>query len=186
MLTEANASVPTEARLMALYLAADTWQQPEVHRQAPRRSGLNPGLSGQESVTPARARGFLERRSERVWCAEVIVDWGYLYPDVLKQSEWNRRSEAGGSLRGFRVSPLPIAPGVREATDTAPMPMQHPGRVRVGTSIDWDRPSNDLVPRFSFRSTAWVRTRAAEDYLHLLLASDRNGVPRFRSLERAE
>jgi hypothetical protein len=154
MPTEAEASVPTEDWLIRLYVAVDTWWQREGWRQVPPRPGPTPTFSDQELVTLALAREFLERRSERAWRAEVAADWGHLFPGVPKQSEWNRRTRwlwgACELLRAFWLRPVPIAPEGWEATDTAPLPIKHPSRVRGATSGDWDGPGNDLVPRFGF------------------------------------
>lgn len=157
MPTEAGASVPTEEWLITLYVAVDTWWQREGHRLLPARPGPTPVCSDQELITLALAREFLERRSERAWRAEVIADWGHLFPDVPDQSEWNRRTRwlwgAFEALRAFWLRPVPIAPGGWEAIDTAPLPVKHASRVRGmagGTSCDWAGPADQLLPRFGF------------------------------------
>lgn len=144
MPTEAEARVPTEDWLMALYVAVDTWWQREGWWQVPQRPGPTPALSDQELVTLALAGEFLERRSERAWRAEVKADWRHLFPQIPAQSEWNRRVRwrwgAFEHLRAFWLRPLPITPGGWEAIDTAPLPILHPSRVRHPTcpcSCDW-------------------------------------------------
>jgi hypothetical protein len=155
MPTEAEASVPTEDWVLRLYVAVDTWGQHEGWWQVPRRPGPAPKMSDQERLTLAVAREFLERRSERAWRAEVVADWGQLFPQVPKQSEWNRRTRwlwgACEALRAFWLRPVPIAPGGWEAIDTAPLPLKHASRVRGlggGTSCAWAGPVDDLLPRF--------------------------------------
>ena len=110
----------------------------------PARPGPTPSCSDVELLTLALAREFLERRSERAWRAEVLADWQHLVPRVPKQSQWNRRVRwrwgAFEHLRAFWLRPFPIAPGGWEATDTAPLPIRHPSRVRPPTgpcSCDW-------------------------------------------------
>ena len=152
MPTEAEASVPTEDWLIALCVAVDTWWQGEGRRLVPPRPGPAPACSDQELIALAVAREFLERRSERAWRAEVRADWRHLFPGVPAQSEWNRRTRwlwgAFEHLRAYWLRAVPIAPGGWEATDTAPLPIKHPSRVRGTASGDWDGPGNDLVPRF--------------------------------------
>jgi hypothetical protein len=132
----------------------DTWWQRAGRWQIPQRPGPAPTFSDPELIALAVAREFLERRSERAWRAEVIADWRHLFPGVPPQSEWNRRTRwlwgACELLRAAWVRPLPLAPGGWEATDTAPLPIKHPSRVRGPTSGAWDGPGNDLVPRFGF------------------------------------
>jgi hypothetical protein len=144
MPTEAEASVPTEDWLIALYVAVDTWWQREGWWQVPARPGPVPALSDQEVIALALAGEFLERRSERAWRAEVVANWAHLFPTVPKQSEWNRRTRwlwgAFEHLRAFWVRGVPLAPGGWEAIDTAPLPIKHPSRVRHPTcsgSCDW-------------------------------------------------
>ena len=154
MPTEAEASVPTEDWLITLYVAVDTWWQREGHRLLPPRPGPTPVFSDQELITLAVAREFLERRSERAWRAEVVADWGRLFPDVPKQSEWNRRTRwlwgAFEALRAFWLRPVPIAPGGWEAIDTAPLPVKHASRVRGMTGCAWAGPVDQLLPHFGF------------------------------------
>jgi hypothetical protein len=95
-------------------------------------------------VALALAGAFLERRSERAWRAEVVADWGHLFPRVPAQSAWNRRARwlwgAVEHLRAFWVGGVPLAPGSWTAIDTAPLPIAHPSRVRHPTcpcSCDW-------------------------------------------------
>jgi hypothetical protein len=144
MPTEAEARVPTEEWLIALYVAVDTWWQRVGRWRVPRRPGPPPALSDPELVTLALAGEFLERRSERAWRAEVVADWGHLFPHVPAPSEWNRRVRwlwgAFEHLRAFWVGGVPLAPGGWEAIDTAPLPITHPSRVRHPTcpcSCDW-------------------------------------------------
>lgn len=154
MPTEAEAMVPTEDWLITLYVAVDTWWQQEGHRLLPPRPGPTPVCSDPELITLAVAREFLERRSERAWRAEVVADWQHLFPDVPKQSEWNRRTRwlwgAFEALRAFWLRPVPIAPAGWEAIDTAPLPVKHPSRVRGMTGCAWAGPVDQLLPRFGF------------------------------------
>jgi hypothetical protein len=141
MPTEAEASVPTEDWLIALYVGVDVWWQREGWWRVPARPGPAPACSDQELVALALAGEFLERPSERAWRAEVVADWGHLFPHVPTQSEWNRRVRwlwgAFEHLRAFWLRPVPVAPGGWEAIDTAPLPIKHPSRVRGATSCDW-------------------------------------------------
>ncbi len=147
--------VPTEDWLIRLYVAVDTWWQGEGRGQIPKRPAPAPVMSAPERLTLALARKFLERRSERAWRAEVVADWRHLFPAGPTPSEWNRRTRwrwgAFEALRAFWLRPVPIAPGGREAIDTAPLPIKHASRVRGmagGTSCAWAGPADQLVARF--------------------------------------
>lgn len=154
MPTEAEASVPTEDWLIALYVAVDTWWQREGQHVLPGRPGPSPACSDAELVTLALAGVFLERRSERAWRAEVVANWAHLFPRVPAQSEWNRRVRwlwgAFEHLRAFWLRPLPVVPGGWHAIDTAPLPIKHPSRVRGVAPGAWAGPGNDLAPGFGF------------------------------------
>lgn len=154
MPTEAEARIPTEDWLITLYVAVDTWWQRAGAGLVARRPGPAAACSDAELVTLALAGEFLERRSERAWRAEVIANWGHLFPHVPAQSEWNRRVRwlwgAFEALRAFWLRPVPLAPGGWEAIDTAPLPVMHPSRVRGATSADWAGPADDLVAGFGF------------------------------------
>jgi hypothetical protein len=154
MPTEAEAMVPTEDWLITLYVAVDTWWQGAGTRLVAPRPGPPPACSDPELVALALAGEFLERRSERAWRAEVVANWGHLFPHVPAQSEWNRRVRwlwgAFEALRAFWLRPVPIAPGGWEAIDTAPLPIRHPSRVRGTTACAWAGPVDHLVPRFGF------------------------------------
>jgi hypothetical protein len=156
MPTETEASVPTEVWLIRLYVAVATWWQREGRRVVPPRPGPAPTCSDAELVTLALAGEFLERPSERAWRAEVVADWGHLFPRVPVQSEWNRRVRwlwgAFEHLRAFWLRPVPVAPGGWHAVDTAPLPIRHPSRVRGPTSCAWGGPADALVPGFGFCS----------------------------------
>jgi hypothetical protein len=155
MPTEAEARVPTEAWLIRLYVAVDTWWQREGGWQVPERPGPSPAMSDQELLALGLARECLERRSERAWRAEVVANWRPRFPVVPTQSEWHRRPRwvwgAFEALRAFWLRPLPMAPGGWAAIDTAPLPMKHASRVRGmagGTACDWAGPVDQLLPRF--------------------------------------
>jgi hypothetical protein len=154
MPTEAEAMVPTEDWLIRLYVAVDTWWQHEGHRAVPRRPGPTPACSDAELLALALAGEFLERRSERAWRAEVVADWGHLFPRVPSQAEWNRRVRwlwgAFEALRACWLRPVPVAPGGWVAIDTAPLPIVHPSRVRGATSCTWVGPADGPAPGFGF------------------------------------
>jgi hypothetical protein len=154
MPTEAEARVPTEDWLIAVYVAVDTWWQRAGRRQVPPRPGPAPACSDAELVALAVAGEFLERRSARAWRAEVLADWRHLFPHVPAQSEWNRRVRwlwgAFEHLRAFWVGAVPLAPGGWEAIDTAPLPIRHPSRVRGTTSCTWVGPADGPAPDFGF------------------------------------
>jgi Transposase DDE domain len=132
----------------------DTWWQREGRWLVPRRPGPAPACTDPELLTLALAGQFLEQRRERAWRAAVASDWRHLFPRVPRQSEWNRRVRwlwgAFDALRAYWLRPLPIAPGGWEATDTAPLPITHPSRVRGTTSCAWAGPADALVPRFGY------------------------------------
>ena len=156
MPTEAEASVPTEDWLITLSVAVDTWWQREGRWVCPGRPGPVPTCSEAELLTLALAGEFLERRSERAWRAEVVANWGHLFPRVPAQSEWNRRVRwfwgAFEHLRAFWLRPLSLAPGSWVTIDTAPLPVKHPSRVR-GTAADlWAGPVTGLVGGFGYCS----------------------------------
>lgn len=157
MPTETEARIPTEERLIRMYVAVDTWWQRAGTWLVPPRPGPTPTMSDQELLALGLAREFLERRSERAWRAEVVANWGHLFPHVPTQSEWNRRTRwlwgAFEALRAFWRRPVPIAPGGWEAIDTAPLPMKHASRVRGlagGTACDWAGPVDHLLPHFGY------------------------------------
>jgi Transposase DDE domain len=154
MPTEAEASVPTEDWLIAVYVAVDTWWQRAGRRLVPARPGPAPACSDQELVALAVAREVLERRSERAWRAEVQTEWGHLFPHLPAQSEWNRRTRwlwgACEALRAWWTAPFPVAAAGWEAVDTTLLGIKHPSRVRGVTSCVWAGPADELVPGFGF------------------------------------
>jgi hypothetical protein len=60
--------------------AVDTSWQRAGRRLVPARPGPAPACGDQELATLAVAREVLERRRERAWRAEVLTEWGHLFP----------------------------------------------------------------------------------------------------------
>jgi len=98
-------NMPVESFLTALYVMVDDWYQAEgVHRLA-GKVGDKPVFTDSEVMTLSLARHWLGFDSEVEWLRSVAANYRPLFPQLLSQSQFNRRARSlAGLLNCFRRS----------------------------------------------------------------------------------
>lgn len=98
----------------------------------PNRPGPKPACSDAEVLTIALVRHLLGRPSEKAFLEELRREWRHYVPNLLSQSQFNRRLRwlwgAFEELRACLTANLPEDPW--QQVDTTALPVKHPSRVR--------------------------------------------------------
>src|SRR5438067_3940264 len=85
-------NMPVETFLSALYTTVDDWYQSQSASLLAGKVGRKPDFSDSEVITLALAMHWCGFTSEREWLRFVGNNYRALFPGLVSQSEFNRRS----------------------------------------------------------------------------------------------
>lgn len=85
-------NMPLETFLTALYTKVDDWYQAHGPELLAGKAGAKPVFSDSEVITLAIAQHWCGFAKEREWLRFIDNNYGALFPQLLSQSEFNRRA----------------------------------------------------------------------------------------------
>lgn len=120
-------SIPMEDIFLHIYIMIDDWYQEHATDYRQGQPGKKPEFSDSEMMTMMIAMDYIPFPSERQFVEFVRANYLALFPDLLEQSQFNRRArQVAHLLEGFRQSCL-MELGVTLVTegllDTKPVPV---------------------------------------------------------------
>jgi len=87
-------SIPLETLLTHLYVLVDDWYKAEGHKLMRGKVGAKPRFSDSEMLTLMLAHDFLPFPSETQYLAFIRANHLNLFPQLLDQSQYNRRARS--------------------------------------------------------------------------------------------
>lgn len=122
------ASIALEELLTLLYVLIDDWYQAEGWRTvAVRTVGKKVKFSDREMLTLMVAHEYLPYAGETQYLAYLRANYGALFPDLLDQSQYNRRAhrlvEPMEALRYWLLRQLGVGDPNYVVLDTKPVPV---------------------------------------------------------------
>lgn len=121
------ATISIEELFLITYVLVDTWYQQKGKYLLGRTVGSTPTFSDSEMLTLMLAIGFFEFTSERRYRAFVQANYLGLFPNLLDQSQYNRRARSLrfllNELRKAWASELGLGWENHFLLDTTPVPV---------------------------------------------------------------
>lgn len=100
-------SIPIDEIFLHIYVMADDWYQAQASELRKRQPGKRPDFSDSEMMTVMIAMDYIPFPSERQFIEYVRANYLGLFPNLLEQSQFNRRArQVAPLLEGFRQSCL--------------------------------------------------------------------------------
>ncbi len=85
-------SIDIETLLTIIYVWVDDWYQKEGQELLAGKVGRKPSFSDSEMITLMVAEDYIPYPAERQYIAHLRANYAELFPDLLSQSQFNRRS----------------------------------------------------------------------------------------------
>jgi hypothetical protein len=121
--------MPTDAFLTALYTLVDDWYQEHGAALLAGKVGKKPEFSDSEVLTLALAQHWLGFAKERAWLRYLDQNYRPLFPRLLSQSEYNRRTRnlcwLLNALRRWVVAELGAYQAEYRLIDGTPIHVRH-------------------------------------------------------------
>ena len=100
-------SIPMDDIFLHIYTMIDDWYQAHASETRTGQPGKKPEFSDSEMMTMMIAMDYIPFPSERQFVEFVRANYLALFPDLLEQSQFNRRArQVAHLLEGFRQSCL--------------------------------------------------------------------------------
>jgi hypothetical protein len=84
----------TESLITAVYFIVDNWYLTEGHKYLKDKSGRKPDFTDSEMITFIIMKEFLQFRAERKFLGFMHGNYLEMFPDMVDQGQFNRRSRA--------------------------------------------------------------------------------------------
>jgi hypothetical protein len=86
--------IDTETLTTAVYFIVDNWYLTEGHKYLKDKSGRKPDFTDSEMITFIIMKEFLQFRAERKFLGFMYGNYSEMFPDMVDQGQFNRRSRA--------------------------------------------------------------------------------------------
>jgi hypothetical protein len=90
--------IDTETLITAIYFVINNWYLDEGHKYLKGRPGRKPDFTHSEMITIMILKEFLQFSSERKFLGFMHGNHLEMFPDLVDQSQFNRRSRALGLI----------------------------------------------------------------------------------------
>ena len=90
--------IDTESLITTVYFIVDNWYLAEGHKYLEGKVGRKPDFTDSEMLTLMIMKEFMQFRSERKFLGVMHGDHMEMFPDLVDQSQYNRRSRALGLI----------------------------------------------------------------------------------------
>jgi len=84
----------TETLIVAVYLVVDNWYLTEGHKYLTGKPGRKPAFTDSEMITFIILKEFLQFKAERKFLGFMHGNYLEIFPDMVDQGQFNRRSRA--------------------------------------------------------------------------------------------
>ena len=122
-------NMPVESFLTALYVMVDDWYQAEGSRLLAGKAGVKPTFSDSEVMTLALAQHWCGFDSEQEWLRYLAANYRPLFPQLVCQSQFNRRARSlcwlTNALRRFLLQQLGVRSQPVRLIDGTPILVRH-------------------------------------------------------------
>ena len=120
-------SISIETLLTIIYVIVDDWYQEKGHQHLKGKVGRKPRFSDSEVMTLMIAEDYIPYPGETQYLGYIRANHGDLFPDLLDQSQFNRRARGlrylVEALRRDWLMDLGIAQQTTYLIDTKPIPV---------------------------------------------------------------
>ena len=86
--------IDTETLITVVYFMVDNWYLTKGHKHLKGKLGRKPAFTDSEMITFMILKEFLQFSSERKFMGFMHGNYSDLFPDMVDQSQFNRRSRA--------------------------------------------------------------------------------------------
>jgi len=86
--------IDTETLITVIYFIVDNWYLTEGYKYLIDKSGRKPEFTDSEMITLIILKEFLQFKSERKFLGFMHGNYSEMFPDLVDQSQFNRRSRA--------------------------------------------------------------------------------------------
>jgi hypothetical protein len=90
--------IDTESLIVTVYCIVDNWYLAEGHEYLKGKVGRKPDFTDSEMLTLMILKEFMQFSSERKFLGVMHGDHIEMFPDLVDQSQYNRRSRALGLI----------------------------------------------------------------------------------------
>jgi Transposase DDE domain len=129
-------NMPTELFLMELYCIVDDWYQAHGASLLAHKVGAKPVFSDSEVITLSIAQHWCGFAKERPWLKHIALNYRPLFPNLLSQSEFNRRARnlcwLIDAMRVWVVQQMEVVEAKYRLIDSTPIQVRHWRRYGLG------------------------------------------------------
>jgi DDE family transposase len=122
-------NMPVDAFLTALYTKVDDWYQAHGQALLAGKAGAKPLFADSEVITLALAQHWCGFAKEREWLRFIANNYHALFPQLLSQSEFNRRARnlcwLINALRRWVVEQMGAYEAEYRLIDSTPIQVRH-------------------------------------------------------------
>ncbi len=119
--------IDTETLITAIYFVINNWYLGEGHKYLKGRPGRKPDFTHSEMITIMILKEFLQFSSERKFLGFMHGNHLEMFPDLVDQSQFNRRSRAlyliMDKVRSYCAEELGVQLASLYILDTEPVPV---------------------------------------------------------------
>ncbi|MDJ0649974.1 MAG: hypothetical protein QNJ60_14870 [Xenococcaceae cyanobacterium MO_188.B19] len=120
-------TIDVESLLVTIFVIVDDWYKSEVKVSKEKKPGVNPRMSDSEIITLALMMDYLPFPGETQFIGLIKANYREWFPDLLDQSQFNRRlRKLGTMLEILRRTWVRQLGGTEERSfliDTKPIPV---------------------------------------------------------------
>ena len=119
--------IDTETLITVVYFIVDNWYLTQGHKYLKGKPGRKPEFTDSEMITFMILKEFLQFKAERKFLGFMHGNYSDMFPDMVDQSQFNRRSRALrlilNELRRYFADELAVQLASLYVLDTEPVPV---------------------------------------------------------------